>query len=431
MTTSNVLATQNVAYAFLDEHYPWLPKPAIVEWDNLGSPNPSEYYTGKDGATIAVPKYSDAWFDGDQVKTIHECGHVLFFYLASKGAPVVEDFLAAMGGEPTLIAHPLVNEILAEHFVRSYVSTYGGDRYPQLVGLVPFDAAKMRAYCESLRPPVSAPAEPTPLPPIVDIPPGIPVLGVDYMNRQSAVILECLAATGVKVVLRYYSPSAPKCLTAEEVADIFAAGLGIVPVWETTGGARPYYPWGNEYFTPQMGASDAVEAVNKAIAAGQPQGTVIFFAIDNPDVDTASTVEYWNSVYNVVHPAGYLVGMYGFEKHIRYARENGWAGIAAYWQTYGNDPGVDVIWQYMQQDRCGVNVDLNLVPENLVWKGEDMASEETIREWAKQEARAVLAQEYGPALEAELTQRFGQNSDNDIARAVAESVKAVGDKLLA
>jgi hypothetical protein len=51
--------------------------------------------------------------------------------------------------------------MFAEHFVRAEVPEYTGSSYPQLVGLVPFDAAKMRAFCEGL-----APVSPPILPPI-------------------------------------------------------------------------------------------------------------------------------------------------------------------------------------------------------------------------------------------------------------------------
>jgi hypothetical protein len=146
VTASNRSATQKAVDAFLIEHFPWVPRPTVTEWDNTAGG--TAWYTGKDGATIAVPKYSDAWNDADPWHVIHECGHVVFYYANSEGAHVEELFSTAFGID--VLSLPLPEEIMAEHFARAYLDGYDGHNYPQLVGLVPFDAAKMRAFAEGL-----------------------------------------------------------------------------------------------------------------------------------------------------------------------------------------------------------------------------------------------------------------------------------------
>jgi hypothetical protein len=145
MTASGLAAAQAVAHAFIDTTFPWLPKPAIVEWDNTAG-GTRLYSTA---TSISVPKWSDAWDDGRYDFVIHEVGHVLAFYVSTR-VPVIERFLATFGANAAFKDDPLVNEIFAEHFARAYVDGYTGVNYPQLVGLVPFDAAKMRAFCEAL-----------------------------------------------------------------------------------------------------------------------------------------------------------------------------------------------------------------------------------------------------------------------------------------
>lgn len=155
MTASNVAATQRVAYAFLDAHFAWLPKPTIVE-----STDPNEARDHATATAISVPKYSDAWNDGRPDVVIHECGHVLAFWLGERRVPIIETFLDAFGADPRTTANPLINEIFAEHFARAYVDGYAGANYPALVGLVRFDAETMRAFCEGLRPPATTAAPP-------------------------------------------------------------------------------------------------------------------------------------------------------------------------------------------------------------------------------------------------------------------------------
>ena len=155
MTASGVAAAERVVYPFIEEHFPWLPKPQIIEWNN-GAGGSQTYATA---TTIAVPKYSDPWNEGRVDVLIHEVGHVLAFWLGTKGVPVIERFLETFAPSFT---HPLIHEVFAEHFARAYVDGYDGRNKPELVGLIPFDAAKMRAFCEQAKDWVANLGQPTP-----------------------------------------------------------------------------------------------------------------------------------------------------------------------------------------------------------------------------------------------------------------------------
>lgn len=147
MTASNVAATERITHTFLAEAFPWVPLPAIIEWDNTAGG--SMYYAT--AQTIAVPKYSDQWNDEDRTVKIHECGHVVVFYSAQFGGDVVGAFLNVFGADPQLRQCRDIQEIIAEHFARAYVDGYDGRNRPELVGLVRFDTAAARAFFEGLR----------------------------------------------------------------------------------------------------------------------------------------------------------------------------------------------------------------------------------------------------------------------------------------
>lgn len=139
--------TQQAVRTFLMGAAPWVPVPTITEWDNSGGG--IAWYTGQNGATIALPRLRDSWVETDPWHVIHESAHVIFFYANSRGARCEERFSAMFG--VNVLAMPLPAEILAEHLTRAYLAGYDGHNYPQLVGLVPFDAHLMRAFVEGLQ----------------------------------------------------------------------------------------------------------------------------------------------------------------------------------------------------------------------------------------------------------------------------------------
>jgi len=146
-------------------------------------------------------------------------------------------------------------------------------------------------------------------------------------------------------------------------------------------------------------------------------------------------------------------GIYGFEDLLRYAQEpvDGRAhrypnmGPRAF-LTYGDPTGLILDgWQHEQVTISGITVDTSDVYVPGWAPEEDMADETTIREWAKEEARVILAKEYGPALESELQQRFKDvvatieteitalpstgTSDDHIKGVVLQTVRAVFDSV--
>lgn len=143
MSVTGLQKATAVVNTFLDAHFLWLPRPAIKEDPDWTT---AVYHATKD--TIFIPHYTDSWREGQPEVLIHEVGHVLAF---NSDKPI-EGFLAAMGADPVLLQNGLINEVFAEHFARAYVDGYDGHNSPTLVGRVPFDAAKMRAFCEGLRP---------------------------------------------------------------------------------------------------------------------------------------------------------------------------------------------------------------------------------------------------------------------------------------
>ena len=97
--------------------------------------------------------------------------------------------------------------------------------------------------------------------------------GIDTAARITPSAAEKLRENGVSFAVRYLIPARYwNAMTAEEAADIRAAGLALMLCWETTaerakGGAA-------------AGAEDGLKARELAEAMGVPIGTVIYFAVD-------------------------------------------------------------------------------------------------------------------------------------------------------
>jgi hypothetical protein len=62
---------------------------------------------------------------------------------------------------------------------------------------------------------------------------------------------------------------------------------------------------------------------------------------------------------------------------------------------------------------------------------DEVLDEQRIREWAKQECRAVLSQEYGPALEVELVQRIAEGVAAGTAPNIDNLAAAVEARIVA
>lgn len=114
-----------------------------------------------------------------------------------------------------------------------------------------------------------------------------------------------LKARGVGVIARYYASASWKRMTAPEVRILCDAGFKIASVFEDSG--KPP-------LTVANGEHDAQIALNQAKTVGQPQGTPIYFALENlPSGYNASHLPglklYFQGVNNVLS-GQYQVGAY-------------------------------------------------------------------------------------------------------------------------
>jgi hypothetical protein len=141
--------------------------------------------------------------------------------------------------------------------------------------------------------------------------------GVDIAWARPTVA--AILATGAHWVARYLSTDSSKNLTAAEVREYAAAGLGTVVVWETTAGrATAGYA---------AGAADARAADAQRKGDGLPAGMPIHFAVDE-DTNWASVAQYFAGAASVLGQA--RVGVYGGMAVIDGAYA---AGFRLLWQT--------------------------------------------------------------------------------------------------
>lgn len=172
---------------------------------------------------------------------------------------------------------------------------------------------------------------------------------------------------GYEFVCRYLVPSGWKRLTKIEAADISAAGLQVVSVYETTAnralGGR------------SAGLVDGARAVQVAIAVGQPAGSRIYFAVDfeatAKQMDTV--IQYIRGVSEAA--TNFLTGVYGSAAVIEAVMAA--KACSGFWQTYawskGRKAGGIQIYQYdngpkgLGQAIHGVNVDLDVASGDVGW----------------------------------------------------------------
>jgi peptidoglycan hydrolase-like protein with peptidoglycan-binding domain len=138
-----------------------------------------------------------------------------------------------------------------------------------------------------------------------------------------------LPAAGVQYVARYYSHNAQKTLTLSEAQELSAAGLFIVTVFEDSNNAT-------EFFSTDIGADHAAQALQLAAVIGQPPRTAIYFAVDfDPDpTDVEGAIsDYFRAINNAFAavPAQYVVGVYGSGLTCRVLRDSGLASLT--WLT--------------------------------------------------------------------------------------------------
>ena len=203
--------------------------------------------------------------------------------------------------------------------------------------------------------------------------------GIDYGWPISASNASCLQQLGNTTVFRYYSSAtSTKNLTANEAASLHRSGLKIATVYETCAGSpisscsRP----GISYFTANQGVDDANQAIDRAHAAGQPEGTVIFFAVDylpNTNDIKGGISEYFDAIVKTMAKK-FTVGVYGSGNIIEYAHSY-WPNVKRFWQTrlYDGLPVLSyaTVYQYTKDSKkptCGnVSVDDNEIFDDVGW----------------------------------------------------------------
>lgn len=172
------------------------------------------------------------------------------------------------------------------------------------------------------------------------------------MFRHDPATLRCMKASDASGVARYLDPYNPKGITKDEVADIHAAGLALHLFFETTGGAND-----PGYFTRAQGVADCLAAQDELAKISAPKGTVVYFAIDI-NIEPSRVTEYANGIESVATDA-IAPGLYGYQRLCEYAYHN-YPNIGKHlWQTYGTPTVPLDAWQHLQEDRCGVQVDVN------------------------------------------------------------------------
>lgn len=147
----------------------------------------------------------------------------------------------------------------------------------------------------------------------------------DCATPLTAVTAQMLYNEGYRYVGRYIT-GVTKRLTEEELSIIYAAGLRVFPIYQTTG---------NEvsYFTPQQGVTDAIRAIQYAMEFKFGTGTTIYFAVDFDAYDyqvTENILPYFEALHGIFVKSGiahhmYRIGVYGARNICTRVREAGYS----------------------------------------------------------------------------------------------------------
>lgn len=136
--------------------------------------------------------------------------------------------------------------------------------------------------------------------------------GVSTVRRVNTTTkASCMVSSGLTFVGRYYKPSVSGLyedrLQKSEAELISNAGMSIFSIYQYDGTSAAS-------FTSTQAHTDGGTAVNQAVAAGQPSGTAIYFAVDYEagasDLNNI-IVPYFNIVKTYLNNYGYQLGVYG------------------------------------------------------------------------------------------------------------------------
>ena len=120
--------------------------------------------------------------------------------------------------------------------------------------------------------------------------------------------------------LYYFESSAFKQLLTREVAEALTeAGLYVFAVYENG------RPTNGGYFDAARGRYDGQVAAEKALAAGQPAGTPVYFAVDYDasQGDLLGIAAYFEALRPALQADGYQAGVYGSGLVCRHLTEAG------------------------------------------------------------------------------------------------------------
>lgn len=132
---------------------------------------------------------------------------------------------------------------------------------------------------------------------------------IDSFENDKLIANEpALKADGVAAIACYYfNTSGFKQLLTRAVATALSKDFWLISVWESG------QPTSGDYFTRVKGKLDGAAAVKRALAAGQPKGTVIYAAVDYDASasDLTGIRAYFEAFQAELAAAGYLTGVYG------------------------------------------------------------------------------------------------------------------------
>lgn len=169
------------------------------------------------------------------------------------------------------------------------------------------------------------------------------VAGIDCA-LDCTVQAPAIAAAGKTFVVRYFrngASSFPR-LKASEAQALSAAGLKVVSIWESASD-KP------SHFSRTTGLDEGSSAYTQALAAGQPAGTPIYFAVDfdcNDNQLASGIHDYFQAIASIFDQMGhgasaYKVGVYGSGRACRWLKAQGlatytWVALSHGWAEFGS-----------------------------------------------------------------------------------------------
>lgn len=195
-------------------------------------------------------------------------------------------------------------------------------------------------------------------------------IAVDYIHRINPTALK---AADVVAVSRYlsYPSTLGKVIGYDEYLELTNAGLQVVLNWEWV--ARDWAGGG------MIGAQHASEAVRQARLLGYPQGDCVIGSCDYDVQNVAEIVAYASAFRDVVHGAGYTVGVYGPTNVIDWCAAN---GFDVFWQSMSTgftagrnatlNPHTDW-WQQGSITIAGQQCDKNTIIRSISSGGQTMS----------------------------------------------------------